>query len=121
MKGNTMKMTEDERSKYAMAQSINLRIKFEEALHDLHEIGHETLQKVIEKYFQKDSDCKVTPESICWFFCWAATGMGSFNTAETCRIKFNRIFDKTYGWFDGNIGLDFAHKFRYHKLRRISL
>jgi hypothetical protein len=114
-------MTEEERRRYSLVQSMKLRFSPEEALHTLQEVGHEGYQKAMKKHWQTDALGNVTPESICWLFPWATTGNSSANTAKACKTRFNQILDKSYGWFDRNIGLDFAREFRYHKPRRIGL
>lgn len=114
-------MTEDERNKYSQIGNMRLCVCSEEAVRLLQQISHKTFRDAMEIHWQLETDVHVTPESICWLFCWAETGMGSHDTAEACYARFNRIFVKSYDWFDRNIGPKFARKFRYRKPRRIGL
>ncbi len=116
-------MTNDECQKYKQVKSIRLQVDAEEARILLRQVEHKTFEDALEKHWQLDRDGNVTPESICWLFCWANNGMGKDGnpTQESCRARFNRIFDRKYKWFDYNIGYEFARKFRYRKLRNLQL
>ncbi len=116
-------MTEAERLLLAQVRSIRRRrcVSIQEALSLLQQVDHKMFQDALESHWQVEQDGSVTPESICWLFCWAATGINSSDTADDCKSKFNSILDRTYEWFDSNIGHEFARKFRYRKLRKIEL
>lgn len=95
-----------------LVRSIRLRVPYEQAKSELLTVEHEAFVNAVEEHWVRQGD-NVTPESKCWLFCWAATGTSSDDTAYACQAIWNRIFDRTYEWFDANIGHDFARKCRY--------
>lgn len=120
MKGNKMKLTEDEKRKLALVNRIKLRVDYQEAVLRLRKVNNEKLQGAIKNKFLKDSDGKITPQSICWLFCWATTAISSEKTAQECERIFNEFFDKTYGWFNRKIGYVSAQNIRDYKEKKIS-
>src|SRR3989442_11254268 len=96
-----------------MITSIQLRVSPAIALQHLATIPHQRCQNTIAARWQVDSTGAVKPQSICWLFCWAETGMGSLAAAAQARSVFDLIFNKTYDWFKANIGPEYARRERY--------
>jgi hypothetical protein len=94
---------------------IRLAVPPDEALKLLKQVSHENFLKTLDSRWQVDKDGNVKAQSICWFFCWAKTGNSSPDARDTCRSIFDRIFDKTYGWFDSKVDHEWAQKARYKK------
>jgi len=94
---------------------MRLSVSPEEAMSLLKQVPHENFQNTLESAWQVDQDGNVKAQSICWFFCWAKTGNNSLDTAYACRSIFDKIFNKTYNWFDCRIDHEWARKARYKK------
>ncbi|MDR2144903.1 MAG: hypothetical protein LBE91_00380 [Tannerella sp.] len=78
--------------------------RFQNALY-----GHWSVEKV-------DGNEYVTPQSFCWLYCWANTGMGSDRTKKTAEIVFNNAFDFSFQQVDSDRLHYLARKLRYKKL-----
>lgn len=94
---------------------IRLAVRPDEAWRLLEQVPHEKYLDTLKSAWQVDKDGNVKAQSICWFFCWAKTGNSSPDARDTCRSIFNRIFDKTYEWFDSKVDHEWARKARYKK------
>ena len=64
-------------------------------------------------YTDKNGQAHATKQSICWLFCWAATGRGSREAERQARQAFDRIFDPPYDSPSQQLTLEEARKCRY--------
>jgi hypothetical protein len=76
-------------------------------------VSHSTFQSALAKHWQTVDNC-ATAQSVCWLFCWAATGMGS----ETARNQAEAIFDAAFcdfkfADFNTKVGHQWALDHRY--------
>jgi hypothetical protein len=76
-------------------------------------IEHGKCQDAMENHWIKRGHAGVTAQSICWLYCWAATGMGSAKAQRQAEAVFNTIFDKSYDSFNPHTMHEYAEKHRY--------
>jgi len=98
-----------ERQTWEFVRSVQLRVSYGQAKRELESIDNKKLQDAIEAHWNGDGNT-VTPQSKCWLFCWATTGINSPRTADACRAVWNQIFSRRYEWFDKNVGYDFSRE-----------
>ncbi len=82
------------------------------ALAHLRAIPHARCQSAIENHWHVDGK-KVRPQSICWLYCWAKTGMGSEAAAGEARRVFDEILSLGFSAFAARVPHDWARKARY--------
>ena len=79
---------------------------------DSQRIPHRTCQKGVTARWHI-SNGQPTAQSICWLFCWAATGQGSDEAMQEARRAFDEIFDQSYDW------LNCRPRFNLHRARQL--
>ena len=107
-------------------QGTNPRISMCVSSHDaqiaLSQIQHDVCQQGIttrwHTYRDKNGNEQARAQSICWLYCWAATGMGSDRALRQAREAFDSIFYRSYNWLEQRLSLDVARQFRYKSLAR---
>jgi hypothetical protein len=74
---------------------IKMRVSYEESERLVESIDHKSCKKAMKNHWIKEGHAGVTAQSICWLYCWAATGMGSAKAQRQAEAVFNTIFDKS--------------------------
>jgi hypothetical protein len=93
---------------------MEMRLSYTASLKLLDSIPHAAFQKARENNWRLNPKSKIEPQSICWLFCWAKTGMGS----EKAKRESEKVFDELFGKskflnFDLRIGHNCATWARY--------
>jgi len=107
-------MTPEERRFLEQIRSLRLTVSPQHTLRLLRQVEHKMFSDALEANWELEHRT-VTPQSVCWLFCWAKTGINSRRTAEHCRRLFNKIFDGAYSDLDCASFHKFARKFRYQR------
>lgn len=99
---------------------IKMKVSAEDALQELRLVGHARFQSALECNWKIGPDGQPTVQSICWLFCWAKTGQNNRWVAAEAQGVFNRLFDRSFDWFDAHVDHRRARRMRYQKgnLRR---
>ena len=92
---------------------IKMRVSYEESERLVESIDHKSCKKAMKNHWIKEGHAGVTAQSICWLYCWAATGMGSAKAQRQAEAVFNTIFDKPYDSFNPHTMHEYAGKHRY--------
>ena len=96
---------------------IQMRVSARQAAAILDQIEHARCQQGVRNIWRTYPDTngkeQATPQSICWLFCWATTGMGSEKAAQQAQDAFDRIFDHSYDWLKQRLPLEVARNLRY--------
>lgn len=102
---------------------IQMRVTEQQANAILASIEHQTCQQGVEAHWRIWIDAngkeQATPQSVCWLFCWATTGMGTEKAAQQAQAAFDQIFDHPYDWLKQYLPLCAARKFRYDHAKNI--
>jgi hypothetical protein len=94
---------------------IKLHVTLQESLQALSTIRHAHCQQGIAKHWRVDAEGRIRAQSVCWLFCWAATGQGSQTAATDAKEVFDMIFNQPYEWASRYISLVEARRLRYAK------
>ena len=92
---------------------IKLRVTPKESLQAISTIRHKHCQQSIARRWRFDPEGNICAQSICWLFCWAATGQGSLAAAQDATKVFDRIFNYSYEWLGRYVSLYEARRLRY--------
>jgi len=92
---------------------INIRVAPDNIQKILRRVEHEKYLDALESHWQVFEDGHPRAQSICWLFCWAKTGNNSKRAAEEATDVFNRLFDKSFEWFDRRVPHTWARHARY--------
>ena len=86
---------------------ISMRVSSREAAEEISRIPHGNCQRGFETrwhiYRDENGREQARAQSICWLYCWAATGQGSLGAQEAARQAFDNIFDRTYDWLHARL------------------
>lgn len=97
---------------------IQMRVSERQAKAILAHIEHARCQQGVRNRWRTYTDTngkeQATPQSVCWLFCWATTGMGSEKAAQQAQDAFDRIFDHSYDWLRQRLPLQAAYQLRYN-------
>jgi len=113
-------MTEEEQRFFSELRKLRLAVSPEQAWRLLQQIEHKKFGDALPTYWRIEGGAAV-PESICWLFCWAKTGINSPRARDDCRRAFERIFPEAFGRLNSSHFHKFARKFRYHGSKPIHL
>lgn len=93
---------------------LKMKVTEKEARQILQSIQHETCEEGVNTRWDIRNG-QPTAQSICWLFCWAATGQGSDEAMQEARRALDAIFDHSYDWLNGRprFNLDIARRLRY--------
>ena len=93
---------------------LQMKVTEQIALQILQSTQHGTCQSGITARWHI-SNGQPTAQSICWLFCWAATGQGSDEAMQEARRAFDDIFDHPYDWLNSrpHFNLAIARRLRY--------
>lgn len=98
---------------------IQMRVSAQEADDLLSNINYAIFQQGRESHWQtylnQNGQAQAPAQSICWLFCWAATGRGSENAKQQAQLAFDAIFDTSYDSLSQHLDLEEARKYRYFK------
>ena len=92
---------------------IRVKLSAKDALVEIQRIEHATCQKSVSTNWSIDKD--KLPQSICWLFCWAKTGMNSEKAREQSQLAFDAIFSPQFDWFCCRLDHSAAREWRYSK------
>jgi len=92
---------------------IKLKVKPDQAQKILRMVDHRKYLDVLESHWQVFEDGHPRAQSICWLFCWSKTGINSKRAAQEATVVFNRLFDKSFEWFDRRVPHNWARDARY--------
>ncbi|MDL2238672.1 hypothetical protein LJC73_00545 [Bacteroidales bacterium OttesenSCG-928-L14] len=87
-------------------------------LRSLNNVRHHMFQNGINNHWQviaENGKEFVTPQSFCWLYCWASTGMNSSNAKEDAELAFNLAFDFSFHQIDNESLHRLARRLRYKK------
>jgi len=92
-----------------------MKVTEQTAKQPLQRIPHKTSQEGVKNHWRIGRNGQPTAQSICWLFCWAATGKGSAAARQEAQGAFDAIFDRSYGWLNSRprFNLDIARQLRY--------
>ncbi len=94
---------------------IKIRVAPDEAQKILQTVDHGKYLDALESHWKVFEDGHPLAQSICWLFCWAKNGINSERAAQEARNVFNRLFDKTFEWFDRRVPHNWARDARYKR------
>jgi len=89
-----------------------LTVRPSAALAQLRGIAHARCQAAIRNHWHATGKT-VSPQSVCWLFCWAKTGLGSQRAAEEARRVFDCILSIGFDAFDARVPHSWARAARY--------
>lgn len=92
---------------------MNLLLPNETALRLLQSIPHSTCSKAILARWRVTPEGAVKAQSVLWLFCWAKTGMNSFEAARASREIFDRLLPVKFDEFDSRVPHSYARLKRY--------
>jgi len=92
---------------------IKVRVAPEDAQKILRTVDHEKFLNALESHWKVFEDGHPRAQSICWLFCWAKNGINSKRTEQEAKDVFNRLFDKSFEWFDRRVPHNLAREARY--------
>jgi hypothetical protein len=79
-------------------------------------INHQTFQGGRNRHWQVVTQNGVefiTPQSFCWLYCWAKTGMNSINAKSLAKQVFNAAFSFSFSEVDNEHLFELARRLRY--------
>jgi hypothetical protein len=91
---------------------INIKVAPEKSQKILRTVDHSTYLDALPGHWRVFEDGQPRAQSICWLFCWAKTGINSEKAKQQAREVFNRLFDKSFEWFDRRVPHDWAREAR---------
>ena len=92
---------------------LQMKVTEKEARQILQSIQHATCQEGVNTQWDIRNG-QPTAQSICWLFCWAATGQGSDEAMQEARSAFDDIFEHSFDWRkDPHPFLEIARRLRY--------
>ncbi len=94
---------------------IKIRVAPDEAQKILQTVDHGKYLDALESHWKVFEDGHPLAQSICWLFCWAKNGINSERAEQEARNVFNRLFDKTFEWFDRRVPHNWARDARYKR------
>lgn len=94
---------------------IKIRVAPDEAQKILRMVDHGKYLDALESHWKVFEDGHPLAQSICWLFCWAKNGINSERAKQEARNVFNRLFDKTFEWFDRRVPHNWARDARYKR------
>jgi len=92
---------------------IKLRVAPDDAQKILRMVDHGKYLDALDSHWQVFEDGHPRAQSICWLFCWSKTGINSKRAAQEATKVFNRLFDKSFEWFDRRVPHNWARSARY--------
>ena len=102
-----------DRTKWSRPRLIRLKVKPDQAQKILRMVDNRKYLDALESHWQVFEDGHPRAQSICWLFCWAKTGINSKRVAQEATDVFNRLFDKSFEWFDRRVPHNWARDARY--------
>ena len=98
---------------------IQMRVSVQKADNILSKIDYTIFQQGKRSHWQtyinQNGQPQVPAQSICWLFCWAATGRGSAKAKNQARHAFGSICGTSYDSLSRQLTLKEARKYRYLK------
>lgn len=118
--GNTQLISTPHSSKTLNTQPtpgyfLRMVISPSEALSCLKKIPHKYCQQALSRNWSVDKDGQIKAQNLLWLFCWAKTGLGSYEAAEASKKAIELIFGKPFEWFDQRIPHEYARSNRRAK------
>ena len=94
---------------------LQMKVTAQRASQILQSILHirKNFKEGVKNHWRIGRNGQPTAQSICWLFCWAATGQGSDEAMQEARRAFDEIFDQSYDW------LTCRPRFNLHRARQL--